>query len=211
MPGYSRNQAKLAATLVKGPKTAKELRDELNIPLNEVEGDLAKLIKLKLIEKLGGYPTKYRAIDAVRRGVMSEKPTGDYLFRAHIIIEGQSPERNALESATKDLISKMKADKVIAVSNIKEEEIIKEGESYTNLFEADVASNHFEDMAYTVLTYGPSSMELEPFREYTLKTDEAQGILMDIATILQAYATTLIQKDLQMQEYRKKSPEVFIK
>ncbi len=211
MPRYSRNQARLAAALVRSPKTAKELRDELGMPLNEVEADLGKLIKLKLVEKLGGYPTKYQAIEAVRRGVMSEKPIGDYLFRAHIIIEGQAKEKPALEKATKELISKMRADKVIAVSNIKEEEIIKEGESYTNLFEADIAASHFEDMIYSVLNYGPSSIELEPFREYTLKADEAQGILMDVATLLQAYATTLVQKDLQMQEYRKKSPEIFIK
>ena len=218
MPGYSRNQARLAAALVKGPKTAKELRDELNAPLNEVENDLGKLIKLKLVEKLGGYPTKYRAIEAVRRGVMSEKPIGDHLFRAHIIIEGQAKEKPALEKATKELIANMRADKVIAVSNVKEEDIIKEGESYTNLFEADIAANHLEDMVYAVLTYGPSSIELEPFREYTLKADEAQGVLMDVATVLQAYAATLVQKDLQMQErerqiqeYRKKSPEIFIK
>ena len=64
---------------------------------------------------------------------------------------------------------------------------------------------------YLVLTYGPSSIELEPFKDYSINTNEAQALLMDVASVLQAYAATLVQKDLQMQEYRKNSPELFIK
>lgn len=210
MPSYSRNQARIAASLVKSSRTAKELRDELGLPLNEIENDLAKLIKLKVVEKLGGYPTKYQAIGEVRREIMSEKPEEEYVFRAHIIIEGQSEEEKALKHAMKQMLDQLQKDKILSVSNIREDEIVKEDKIYTSLFEVDIATKRFEDMMYAVLTYGPASIEFEPFPDYTLKRDEAQAVVMDVATMLQAYASTLIQKDIQMRDYRQKSPELFI-
>ncbi|MCK4327616.1 MAG: hypothetical protein KAW41_04000 [Candidatus Diapherotrites archaeon] len=211
MPGFSRNQALIAKALVDGEKTAKELRDELGMPLHELEGDLAKLIKLRTVEKLGGYPTKYRAVEAVRRGVMGEKPTEAHIFRAHVIIEGQAKKKKDLEDATKHMVGEMAKDQIVAVSNTLQDEIIKEDAFYTNLIEADVAAKRLEDIVYFVLTYGPSSIELEPMEEYTISPNEAQGILMDIASVLQAYAANLVQKDLAIKEYRKQSKEIFIK
>ena len=211
MPGFSRNQARIAKALVEGEKTAKELRDELGLPLHELESDLAKLIKLKTVEKLGGYPTKYRAVEAVRRGVMGEKPTEAHIFRAHVIIEGQSREKKALEGATTHLIGQMEKDSVVVASNITQDEIVKEGESYTTLLEADVAAKRLEDLVYFVLTYGPSSVELEPIDGYSVGHSEAQGILMDVASVLQAYTANLVQKDLALREFREKSKEIFIK
>ena len=211
MPGFSRNQAKIAKTLAEGEKTAKELRDDLGLPLHEVEGDLAKLIKLKTVEKLGGYPTKYQAVEAVRRGVMGKKPTAAQIFRAHAIIEGQSKDKKALEDATTHLMNQMAKDKVVTITNAQKDEVVKEDEVYTNLFEVDIASKRLEDMVYFVLTYGPSSIELEPMEEYTVDPSEAQGILMDVASVLHSYASTLVQKDLALRQYREKSKELFIK
>lgn len=218
MPGFSRNQARVAKALASGPKTVKELRDELGLPLNEVEADLAKLITLRVVEKLGGYPTKYQAVEAVRRGVMGTKATEAHVFRAHIIIEGQSLEKKALEDGTKDLSKKLLDDKVVAVSNIKEAPVVDDKGVFTNMIEADVAGKRFEDLVYAALTFGPSSIELQPLGEYTLRTDEAQGVIMDIANVIHAYASALVQKDIMLrelsamvQQYKKRSPEVFIK
>ena len=211
MPGYSRNQARVASSLVNSPRTAKELRDELGLPLNELEKDLAKLIKLGVVEKLGGYPTKYQAIGAVRQGIMGEKATEEHVFTAHIIIEGQAKEKKALEDAMQEMIGRLKKDTVIAASNFREDEMVHEEGFYTTLFEADIAAKRFEDLVYTVLTYGPSSIELDPIQDYTLITTEAQAVVMDVATMLQAYASTLVQKDIALQEYRKNSKELFIK
>ncbi|MFC2174637.1 helix-turn-helix domain-containing protein [archaeon] len=211
MPGFSRNQAKIAKALVEDGKTAKELREELGLPLHEVEGDLAKLIKLKTVEKLGGYPTKYRAVDSVRRGIMGEKPTAAQVFRAHAIIEGQSKDKKALEDATTHLMGQMAKDNIVTVTNVQKDEVVKEEGVYTNLFEVDIASKRLEDMVYFVLTYGPSSIELEPMEEYVVDPSEAQGILMDVASVLHSYASTLVQKDLALRKYRENSKEVFIK
>ena len=142
---------------------------------------------------------------------MNEQPKEGQVFRAHIIIEGQSKEKPALEYAIKDLLSKMEKDKIVDLSNVREDKIVKDGDIYSTLFEADISTKSFEDIVYVILTYGPSSIELEPFKDYTLTRTEAQGISMDIASILQAYASTLIQKDLQVQKYRQDSPELFIK
>jgi len=209
MPPFSRNQARLAKALVSGAKTAKELREETSLPLNEVEADLARLITLRVVDKLGGYPTKYQAVEAVRKGVMDSKTEGQ--FKAHVIIEGQSKELKALQDASRHLRGMMEKDRIVHVASIKEEAAVKEDETYTNIIEADVTAKSFEDLVYFVLNYGPSSIELHPIGDYVLKASEAQEVLMDIASLIQAYATTLVQKDFLIQEYRKKSPEVFIR
>ncbi len=211
MPRFSRNQAKLASALVKNAKTAKDLRNELGLPLNEIESDLAKLINLKVVEKLGGYPTRYQTIESVRRGVMTEEPTEAHVFRAHAIIEGQSVEKAALEGATQQLIKQMETDGVIVANNIVADNIVHEENIYRNMIEADIATKRFEDLVYFALTYGPSSLEVLPFEPYMLKPDEAQGVVMDVASALHSYAAALVEKDLVIQHYRKKSPEVFLK
>ncbi|MBN3036947.1 MAG: hypothetical protein JW834_00700 [Candidatus Diapherotrites archaeon] len=195
---YSNNQARIAKALVREPRTVEELRSELGIPMNELQTDLAKLIKLKLIQK-SGFPTKYSIIDDVRRGVMQEESV-ERPFKAHILVEGQSKGKNALIKAQSDLISQLKSDKLVRAQNIREDEVVEAEGLYSTFFEADVSTKTFEDMVYVILHYGPSSVEfLEPKR-FEVGMEEAQGALNDVANTIHSYVGMILQLKLRLDE-----------
>jgi hypothetical protein len=208
MPAFSRSQARVAAALVERPRTMEELRRELGLSLHELEGDLAKLIKLKVVQK-EGYPTKYFVIAKVRDALKATKmDKGE--FKAHFIVEGQSRDKKALQDANEALLKQLRSDKVVKAANIKEEAVEKDGDYWSTLFEADVSAKSFEDMMYAVLNYGPSSLELLSPREFSLSQEEAQGILMDVATSVHAYAQVVARMQEEMKEIRKRAKDVFI-
>ncbi|MCD6522407.1 MAG: hypothetical protein J7K68_01545 [Candidatus Diapherotrites archaeon] len=198
MVEFTKEQARIAKALVPGPKTIEELRRELEIPMNKLTEELAQLMKLKLVSQKG-FPTKYYIIDEVRRGVMEEEKT-NRPFKAHFIIEGISKNKEALKNAQKALIERMKKDKLLRVQNIEESDIAEDNGNYSTFFEADISTKTFEDMVYAVLTYGPSSVELFEPEEFTLKRQEMQGALMDIATILHSYMGIIAQLKMKLDE-----------
>ena len=201
MVEYSKNQARIALSVSKSAKTVQELRKELGIPLNELEQGLAKMIKLRLIEKQHGFPTKYAAIEEVRRRVMEEEKTV-YQFKAHAIIEGQSKSEEQLDYAQKDLIGKMKKDELFKVAGLEEEEIQKDKDIYTTLFSCDVHAKSFEDLVYFVLNYGPSSLELLEPDEIEMSKGEAQGVLMDMATMIHTYINLIAELKIELDKER---------
>jgi len=201
MVEYSKNQAHIALLLSKEPKTVKDLRKELDASLNEIEADLAKMIKLKLIQKQPGFPTKYLAIEEVRRGVMEEE-SKVYQFKAHAIIEGQSKSKEQLEYAQKDLIGKMKKDEMLKITGLEEEEIQKGEDNYSTLFSCDVHTKSFEDLSYFVLNYGPSSLELLAPDKIELDRGEAQGLLMDMANMIHTYIHLIAELKIALDKER---------
>jgi hypothetical protein len=205
MVEYSKSQLRIAALLVKGGKTMGELRSALDVPLGTLEKEVAGMIKLKVVEK-AGYPTKYYVADMVRRGIMgdsSEKP-----FKAHAIIEGQSRDKAELVKAMQGMVAKLKSDKLLLISDLAEDEPMDVGEGvFSSNFECDVSTRAFEDIMYFVLHYGPTSIELVAPKEFQMRMDEAQGIIMDVATTIHSYISIIAQLKVAMQE----SNEVYIK
>jgi len=206
MVEYTKNQLQIAASLVKSSKTMEELREELDMPMGVLENELAGLIKLKVVEQ-SGYPTKYSVVEMVRRGIMGENDTTEKPFTAHAIIEGQSRNKEELVKATKNLIEKLKTDKLVAIADLKEDEIVEGGGYFTTNFEVNIATKTFEDMMYFVLSYGPTSVELTGPKEFDIKLDEAQGIVMDVATTIHSYIGMIAQLKVMMQD----SDRVYIK
>jgi hypothetical protein len=201
-----KSQLMVAKALIEeGPMTFKQLQKKLGTDERRLEKALRGMLFLKAVERFGdAKKPKYKMAETVRRGVASRKredgeevEDDKYPFRAHIIVEGQSKSEEELKKANEMLLNKLKADKIVEVVNIEEEEIVKEEDTYSVLFEADISANEFADLVYVVLHYGPSSIEILQPSEFTLKIDEAQGLLMDVANIIHAYASFILKLQLK--------------
>ena len=168
-------------------KTLKQLANELGCSESKIKKDLEKMLSLGVVKKAGG---RYCLAAAVRRGFMERKEEkAKNVFKAHIIIEGHSKDKIELEKANKDLIKKLEHDRLLTVSDIVEEKPIFDDETgyYSTFFECDVETKSFEDLVYCVITYGPSSIELEEPSKFELTRAEGQGVLMDVASTLHTY------------------------
>lgn len=186
---FDEKEIKVASSLVKSSKSAKLLSEELGLEKEDVEKILVKFLQLGIARNMGG---RYSLIAKVRRSLMGkEKIDIDRPFKVHAILEGQSENEQVLANANKVLIDNIKKDNIVKVSNLVEEDIIKEGETYYVMFELDVYAKNLEDLLYFVIRYGPSSIEFEKPDKFELDKVEAQGMLMDVATVLHSYMGTM--------------------
>ncbi len=192
-------QARVAKSLVSGPKSIDEIAGDIGESKEKVDEALRSLVEYGLVRKSG---ERFRLIEAVRRGLESKDKLNpeEYRFRVYAIFEGISESKSALENAQSDLINKFKSDSRFEVLDINEEEILEQEGVYTSMFEAEVIAKSFHDLVYMILTYGPSSIELiEPSR-FELKASEGQAILVDVAEAVHIYAQLIadLNKKLSM-------------
>ncbi len=197
----SDTQARIAKALVPGPKTLEELAKELDLKPDEVKTELEALMKLGLV-RLG--KEKYRLVEAVRRGLETGEKLNpeEYKFRAYVIIEGISENKEVLEKLQKQVIDKFKKDPNFEILDLNVEEIIENEGVYSSMFEAEVVAKTFHDLVYLVLMYGPSSIELIEPAKFEIKASEAQNILVDTAEMIHAYSQIIadLQKRLGPQK-----------
>jgi len=205
---FNETQVRIASSLIRSPKTITELRQEVGIPLSQLEDELAHMIKLKVIDK-SGYPTKYSVVSAVIAGVKETEAKqldeSKYLFKAHIIVEGQSKEEASLRTAQTQLLDKLRSDPLVRATNIKEEPVKNNGVVHASLFEADISAKAFEDLLYVVLNYGPSSIEMTAPNKFELSTRDGMNLLMDVANTLHAYVGLIIQVKMAADEEKAKN------
>ena len=197
----SDSQARIAKSLVSGPKSLGELKSELGLAEDEIKKELDSLVSLGLV-RVGN--DKYRLIEAVRRGIESgrEIRPSEYSFRAYVIVEGMSDNRSALENAQEAVVSAFKSDPRFEVLDMNVEDIIENEGTYSSMFEAEVLTKNFHDLVYLILTYGPSSIELIEPASFEIKASEAQAVLVDIAEMMHIYTQTItkLQKELGPRE-----------
>lgn len=194
---FTREEKEISKAILKSSKTVKQLTVELDMGPKRVEKALKNLTALGVVRELKG---RYSLVADVRRGVMGkEVEETDLPLKVHALIEGQSKDKEILARANEALINNLKKDKLIKACNFIEEDIIKEKRVYYVLFECDVYAKSFEDLLYFVINYGPSSIEFEEPAKFEINRNEAQGVLMDVASVIHSYMNT-IQKLKQDQE-----------
>ena len=188
---FSKEEAAIAAALVKSSKSAKQLVEELDLGPKKIKKALSKLVELGVARERNG---RYSLIPQVRRGVM-KKPEEEVKmpFKVHALMEGQSYDKDTLARANETLIKNLKKDKLVTTCNFVEEEMIKEGKFYYIMFELDVYAKSFEDLLYFVIQYGPSSIEFEEPAKFELNRSEAQGVLIDVASTIHSYMGAIQQ------------------
>ncbi len=189
---FTEKQAKIAKALSENPKTLDDLSKELVMKEQVIKENLDKMIEKEVLEKKGNQYVLPKEISEQ----IGKKPE-NHKFLATMFIEGQSKQKKALENAHKDMIKRLKKDKVIRLLSIDEEDIEKQEDYYSVLFEVEFSAKNFEDVCYAVLNYGPSSVELIEPEEYTIDMTEAQGTLNDVATIMQAYMQEIAKKRIK--------------
>jgi hypothetical protein len=188
---FTKTQALIGKSLLKSSKKLPTLSEELGVKEDVLKKELAPLMASGVVLVRRG---KLSLAPEVRRAFQKKsEEKGEKKFKAHWIIEGISRDKESLEKANKALIKKMEEDKRAQFYNLVEEEMIKEGDNYSVLLEGDVSTGNFEDMVYAVLTYGPVSIELEEPPEFELERQDAQGVLMDTASVLNHYVQ-IVQK-----------------
>ncbi len=207
---FSQDQKRIATLLVNGSKSEQEISKQLNIPYDKLLMELKDMLKTKVLLK-EGYPTKYRLkqdiIDEVkRRKEISSQD--EYKIRIRAIIELQAVEKTLLKKHYKKIKEALKKEKNFNIYSISDEKVADDGDMCSTFTEVNLSVKDFSSLVKFIFYYGPASIEvLKPSRVEFSQFEFQEG-LVDLANILQSYAT-FTQQHLTREEINKFNKEVY--
>lgn len=194
MVKYSEDQKRIALLLVHEPKTAESLNKQLNIPYNQLLEELKGMIKLKVVEKVDGFPTRYSlkqniAQEVERRKKLSENDSNKLRLRA--IIEMQAIEPELLKKQTAKLEEAIKKDSAFAVYNFSKAPTLKQEEHYSSFIDLTFSVKDFSTLIRFMYFYGPATIEVLKPAKLEIDAFDLQEGLMDMAQMIHKYSEYL--------------------
>ncbi|MFH1663649.1 MAG: hypothetical protein ABH986_02480 [archaeon] len=201
MPKFNENQKKIAVLILHEPKTEEELREQLNIPYDELMKELKAMLKLGVISKKG-YPTKYslkkEIYDAVRkRKVIAE--TDKNKLRLRVNIEVQAISESLLKKQLDDIQKTIKKEQDFTIYDVFEAKPLQQGEHYSSYLDVNLSVRDFHSLMKLMFLYGPSSVEVLKPEKLDFSAGELQDGLVLISEIVHSY-TEFVASRLNKEE-----------
>jgi len=198
MPTFNEDQKRISLLLLHKPKTIEELNKQLNIPHSQLNNELKEMLKVGVLEKEGGFPTKYKLKSSITEAVLKRKEieAGDEnrLLRLRAIIEASAIEQELLEKSLKKIEAALKKEENFTVYDCILQKTIKEGEHFHSYLEVNLSVKNFQALMRLMLFFGPTSVEIIKPEKYELSIQEMQDGLMDLAEMVHAYNDYLLKQ-----------------
>jgi len=187
---FSDDQKKIAILLLNEPKTEEQLNKQLNIPFDKLMMELKAMVKLDVVTK-EGYPTKYKLRQNIIDEVQKRKEIADkdaFRIRIRAIIEFKAIEENLLKRHMGKIKEALEKEKPFTVYDIKEAEIVEEGEMCSSFLEVNLSIKDYPSLIRFLFYYGPTNIEVIKPRKLEFSHFEFQEGLIELADIFQKYA-----------------------
>ncbi|MDO8538427.1 MAG: hypothetical protein Q7S21_06080 [archaeon] len=194
---FSEQQKKIALALVNDAKTAEDLQKELKANLTQLSEDLKKMMKLELVEKLSGYPTKYELKKHIIQALQKRKEIQEkdaFKLRLKALIEVHAIEKTLVEKQLNEIIATLKKETDFTIYDSFKEEIVKEGEYYSTFLDVNLSVKDFRALMRLMFLYGPSSIEILKPEKWEISMDALQDGLMMVAETVQGYTDYIARK-----------------
>ncbi len=206
---YSENQKKLASRLVSQPKTLEELGKETGIPLDEVQQDIKSLLGLKVVEKQGGFPTRYALKKDISEEVERRKQLAENdknKIQLHAIIETQSIEPELLKKQSIKLGEAIQQEPDFLVYTLTHASTLKQDEMYSSFIDLTLSVKDFKALVKFMHYYGPTTIEVLKPAKLELDAHDLQEGLLDMAQMIHRYSALLTKlfNRQELEEFNKR-------
>jgi len=202
MPRFNESQKKIAVLLLHESKTAEDLRQQLNIPYDKLMNELRAMLKLEVIAKEEGYPTKYSLKKEIYTAVRKRKmiaETDKNKLRLRINIEVQAIQESLLKKQLQEIQDTIKKEDVFTIYDLTEAEPIQQGEHYSSYLDINLSVKDFHALMRLMFLYGPTSIEVLKPEKIEFSSGELQDGLIVISDIVHSY-TEYIARHLNKEE-----------
>lgn len=208
---FSEQQKKIASLLVNESKTVEELAKQLNANQSELNEDLKAMLKLELVEKLSGFPTKYELKKHIVEAILKRREIAEkdaFKLRLKVLIEVHAIEKTLVEKQLNEIIATLKKETEFTIYDTFKEQIVKEGGYYSTFLDVNLSVKDFRSLMRLMFLYGPSSVEVLKPEKWEIQMDALQDGLMLAADIVQGY-TDYISKKMNQEELLRFNAKVF--
>ena len=194
---FSEQQKKIALLLSSKPKSIEELAKELKANLNELSEDLKLMIKLELVEKLSGFPTKYKLKEHIIQAIQKRKEISEkdaFKLRLKAMIEVHAIEKSLVEKQLNEIIATLEKEQDFTIYDTMKAKIVKEGEYYSSFLDINLSLRDFRALMRLMFLYGPSSIEILKPEKWEIQMDALQDGLILAADVIQGYTDYIAKK-----------------
>ena len=185
-------QKRIGAVLLKGPKTAEEIAEELNEDIRDVLEALKGLILLRLVKKEGN-PPQYSLADHIKEALKTESGAG-ILIHAVLEVHGVSEEivKNALEK----IKEKLEAEEGFIVRNVAISDIEKDENLnvYYGHIDTTLLFPALEPLVYFLFFYGPTVIEVLTTEKIEVEPGDLQRAVLLAASMIHGYVDYISRK-----------------
>ena len=204
MVEYSKEEQLIARTLLEKPKTVEQLREELGMPISRVNEALAKLIKLRVVERTDDC---YKLISAVEKQLKGFQGEINEVFRVRMNIEALSESQEALEKQMEVLENRLKAEKIKIVDFFKAIPN-KQENNFSSYIDVEFYASSLQDVLGVIINFGPSSVEVIEPKETKLSMKETQDVMNEVMSAVHYYISLILSlKYKELSEKGKKKPQ----
>jgi len=203
MASTRESQRLIAHALLGKPLTMEEIADAAGFTEAKATEDVREMLKLGLLEKKEGYPTRYALGKTItealsRRTQKAEKdPFG---IRLRVVIEVKAVTTELLDKQLSHIADSLQKDKhAYTVYELERAPVEQDGEYYSSYLNVQLSVRDFRSMVRLLFYYGPSAVEVIKPEKLALSADDLQDGLVEISGFVQAYAEK-IARQMSRQE-----------
>ncbi len=109
------------------------------------------------------------------------------MIRAIFYIEAQSNIKSAVEASLKKIISNLKTESGLKVSNLNMEDIIYEEGLYSGVVEAEIEFFNFKSYILNAIKYAPSAIEVLEPKNLKIKDSELIDVLAELIRVAKMF------------------------
>lgn len=182
--------------MVSGPKTAEELAKATGFSSVKVGNELKEFVKLKLAEKLDGFPTRFALKKEIAEELSRRKDvaSGDkFDLRLRAVIELSAVEPELLKKQVDNMETAIRKDADFTVYEFTKAPTLKEDDWYSSYLDLTFSVKDFKTLVKFMYYYGPSTMEVLRPSTISFEGHDLQEGLLDMSQMIHAYTNHLVK------------------
>ncbi len=203
-------QKQIGAALVKGPKTAEEIAEELDVDIQDVLEALKGLILLRLVKKEGNPPV-YSLADHVKEALRVEEGAG---ILVHAVLEVQGVSEEIVRNALEKIREKLEGEEGFITRNVAVSDIEKDEElsTYYGHIDATLLFPALEPLVYFLFFYGPTVIEVLTTEKIQVDPGDLQRAVLLAASMIHGYVDYISRKMTreEIEEFNKRLYREFL-
>ncbi len=201
----SMTQKKVCAAIQGKPKSMEELAAELAVSSGLVQNELKDLLKLELVEKQDGFPTRFLLKRDIAHALADRKALSEkdhFKLRLLCVIEVKAIEEELLKKELNTIRTALEKDKDFTVYDVKQAEFLLVDEYISSYLEVNLSVKNFLSLAKLLFYYGPVNIEVLKPATWEISADDLQDGLVEWSSMVHGYSNYIAQS-MSRQELEK--------
>ncbi|MFH0714946.1 MAG: hypothetical protein V1847_04435 [Candidatus Diapherotrites archaeon] len=186
----SASQKRVCAAIQNKGKSLEELEKELSIPMGQLQNMVRDLLKLELIDKSDGFPTRYVLKKEISQALAERKAIAEkdhFKLQLEVVIEIRAVEEDLLKKEMASIRESLEKDRDFTLYDVKTAEIVQVDDFASSYLTITLSVKDFRALTKLLFFYGPISLEVLKPDKWEIALDDLQDGLVQWSSMVHGY------------------------